>query len=70
MFRYFCKFVLREKFKYVIYFCRFIDIDDYARVVLIGEIMVNDIFDVSEDLEDIYSMEFDGEIVDFDFSFV
>ncbi|XP_065932278.1 E3 ubiquitin-protein ligase HERC2 isoform X5 [Magallana gigas] len=68
--RYSCKPVLREKLKYAIHFCRSIDTDDYARVALTGEIMVNDTPDASEDSEDIYSMESDGEIVDSDSSLV
>jgi E3 ubiquitin-protein ligase HERC2 len=68
--RYSCKLVLREKLKYAIHFCRSIDTDDYARVALTGEILVNETPDASEDSEDIYSMESDGEIVDSDSSLV
>lgn len=68
--RYSCKPVLREKLKYAIHFCRSIDTDDYARVALTGEIMVSSTPEASEDSEDIYSMESDGEIVDSDSSLV
>ena len=68
--RYSCKLVLREKLKYAIHFCRSIDTDDYARVALTGEIMVSSTPEASEDSEDFYSMESDGEIVDSDSSLV
>ena len=35
--RYTSKYVLREKLKYAIYFCKSIDSDDYARIDLTGE---------------------------------
>jgi len=34
--RYSCKYVLREKLKYAIHFCKSIETDDYARVALPG----------------------------------
>ncbi|XP_061183765.1 E3 ubiquitin-protein ligase HERC2-like isoform X1 [Saccostrea echinata] len=68
--RYSCKPVLLEKLKYAIHFCRSIDTDDYARVALTGEILVDDTPEASDDSEDIYSMESDGEIVDSDSSLV
>ena len=67
--RYSCKSVLQEKLKYAIHFCKSIDTDDYARVALTGE-MIGEIYetpDVSDESEDIDSMESDGEIVDMSF---
>lgn len=63
--RYSCKSVLQEKLKYAIHFCKSIDTDDYARVALTGE-MIGDVDtpDVSDESEDIDSMESDGEIID------
>lgn len=67
--RYSCKSVLQDKLKYAIHFCKSIDTDDYARVALTGE-MIGEIYetpDVSDESEDIDSMESDGEIVDMSF---
>ncbi|XP_021378315.1 E3 ubiquitin-protein ligase HERC2-like isoform X2 [Mizuhopecten yessoensis] len=66
--RYSCKMVLREKLKYAIHFCKSIDTDDYARVALTGELLDEDTPEVSEDMEDLESIDSEGEIADSDCS--
>ncbi|KAK3100706.1 hypothetical protein FSP39_024049, partial [Pinctada imbricata] len=68
--RYSCKAVLQEKLKYAIHFCKSIDTDDYAHVTLTGEMLEEETQEASDDSEDIYSMESEGEIVDSDSSLV
>ncbi|ODN06550.1 E3 ubiquitin-protein ligase HERC2 [Orchesella cincta] len=40
--RYSCKYVLRDKVKYAIYFCKSIDTDEYARVAIPGSVATAD----------------------------
>ncbi|KAL5011340.1 hypothetical protein ScPMuIL_009891 [Solemya velum] len=63
--RYSCKIVLREKLKYAIHFCKSIDTDDYARVALTGDVLLEDLPETSDDSDDQMSIE-SGEIPDSD----
>lgn len=53
---------MREKLKYAIHFCKSIDTDDYARVAL--TVPESPEPSVSDETEDMDSMESDGEIMD------
>ena len=54
---------LQEKLKYAIHFCKSIDTDDYARVALTSDVLVDDTPEASED-SDMELIESDGEIVE------
>ncbi|CAG7818352.1 unnamed protein product [Allacma fusca] len=63
--RYSCKYVLREKLKYAIHFCKSIDTDEYARVAIPGSVVAAEV--TSEEEDDLQSVASDGAVVLLDY---
>ncbi|KAL1491483.1 hypothetical protein ABEB36_012074 [Hypothenemus hampei] len=49
--KYSCKYVLQQKLKYAIHFCKSIDKDEYARVAMAGDLAVSSSSDIESDPE-------------------